>query len=88
MISEDGYILTLHRIYNKKLKTSIENLGQPEPAVLLQHGIENSASQWVLNSPKKAPAFILANKNFDVWLASSRGSKYSKKHLRYSSDSK
>ena len=69
--TSDGYILTLHRI------RLIEG-GKP---VLLQHGIEDSSTTWVMNSPDKAPAFLLAKNGFDVWLSNSRGNKFSKKHL-------
>jgi lysosomal acid lipase/cholesteryl ester hydrolase len=34
-----------------------------------------------MNSPDKAPAFLLAKNGFDVWLSNSRGNKFSKKHL-------
>ena len=52
--------------------------------VLLQHGIEDSSDSWVMNSADKAPAFLLAKNGFDVWLANSRGNKFSKKHTSLS----
>lgn len=74
--TEDGYILQLHRILG-------ENGSLP---VLLQHGIEDSSEQWILNSADRAPAFILARNGFDVWLGNNRGNIYSERHKTLSKD--
>ena len=52
VITEDGYILKLHRIpYGKK--SSVKE-GERRPAVLVQHGILSSSADWVLAIPEKA----------------------------------
>lgn len=54
----------------------------------MQHGIEGSAYDWILNSADKAPAFLLAREGFDVWLGNNRGSAFSLKHIKYTKDQK
>ncbi|KAJ0111552.1 hypothetical protein Patl1_01925 [Pistacia atlantica] len=56
--------------------------GQPakNPPVLLQHGLVFDGVTWLLNSPKESLASILADNGYDVWIANTRGTKYSKKH--------
>lgn len=50
--TEDGYILSLHRIPHgiKDPKTS----RQPRPPVLLQHCLLCSSAEFVMNDPDKA----------------------------------
>ncbi|CAK7349047.1 unnamed protein product [Dovyalis caffra] len=78
--TKDGFILGLQRI--PKGRSS----GTPgkKPPVLLQHGLLTDAIIWVLLSPEKSLAFILADNGFDVWLANTRGTKSSRGHTSLS----
>lgn len=47
--TEDGYILTVHRIVGSK--KSLPRFGKP--IVYLQHGIFSSSDGWVLTEPER-----------------------------------
>ncbi|KAF2905646.1 hypothetical protein ILUMI_00536 [Ignelater luminosus] len=56
------------------------------PPVLLMPGIISSADDFVLGGPESGLAFILADRGFDVFLGSVRGSKYGRKHTTLDPD--
>nr|AIY34738.1 lipase 9 [Lygus lineolaris] len=80
--TEDGYILTVFRIpYGINGSSS-----SSRPPILVQHGIFATSASWVVSEPSKGLGFVLADEGYDVWLPNSRGNSYSKKHVKYNSE--
>nr|XP_027062872.1 triacylglycerol lipase 2-like [Coffea arabica] len=82
VITEDGYILNMQRIPFGLAGEA----PRKRPPVLLQHGLLMDAITWLLSPPDQSLALILADSGFDVWLVSSRGTKYSLSHQTLSPD--
>ncbi|KAK2979035.1 hypothetical protein RJ640_013669, partial [Escallonia rubra] len=78
--TKDGYILSMQRIPVGR------SGGEPgnRPPVLLQHGLLMDGITWLLSPPDQSLALLLADDGFDVWLASTRGTKYSRGHTSLS----
>jgi len=87
--TSDGYILSLYHIKRKvdglEESNASANLRQP---ILLQHGLEADMMQWVYHTADKAPAFVLANAEYDVWLGNNRGTRFSLEHKWLDNNSK
>ncbi|KAK1404374.1 Lipase [Heracleum sosnowskyi] len=73
----DGYILSLQRFPEGKNGGG----GINKQPVLLQHGILVDGMTWLLNSADQSLALILADNGYDVWIANTRGTRFSRRHV-------
>lgn len=80
VLTEDGYLLTLHRIPGCKNGT---RKGTP---IFPQHGLLGSSADWLING-NNSLGFLLADECYDVWLGNARGNTYSKAHATLPVDS-
>ncbi|GMH25694.1 hypothetical protein Nepgr_027537 [Nepenthes gracilis] len=78
--TEDGYILSVQRIPDGGAAGGGSHLLNKQP-VLFQHGLLVDGTTWFLNPPNQNLPFILADSGFDVWIANTRGTRFSRTHV-------
>ena len=95
-LTEDGYIITLHRIVNPYTTSGQLDGGGTGRPVILAHGLLASAAVWItqnlgghvttdltnMTMADNMLGFDLARRGYDVWLMNSRGNTYSQKHIQ------
>jgi len=79
--TEDGYILTAFRITRKTGEAQPEEY---KPPILLMHGLFGESETFVQNTATTAPAFLMVDEGYDVWLGNNRGNKHSQDHTKLS----
>ncbi|XP_022928314.1 triacylglycerol lipase 2-like [Cucurbita moschata] len=75
--TKDGYILSVQRILEGRYGSDNGVKKQP---VIIQHGVLVDGMTWLLNSPEQNLPLILADKGYDVWIANTRGTRFSRHH--------
>lgn len=79
IVTDDGFIITLQRLYDPK------KLNQHEmKPVLLVHGLLQSSGSFLTGGYKSLAYFLVSN-NFDIWLGNNRCG-FHPKHTKYSSN--
>ncbi|KAF9669571.1 hypothetical protein SADUNF_Sadunf14G0121400 [Salix dunnii] len=73
--TKDGYILSIQRV-----PSGLSGQAADKPPVLLQHGLIVDGVTWLMNLPEQSLALILADNGYDVWIANSRGTRFSRGH--------
>ncbi|CAG7821369.1 unnamed protein product [Allacma fusca] len=77
----DGYVLTALRI-----PTGIKKKEAKKGPVLLLPGFLMTAASWILVSAERSLPYMLAERGYDVWLATFRGNPLSSGHVKYTQD--
>jgi pimeloyl-ACP methyl ester carboxylesterase len=75
--TEDGYILTLHRV---RPNERVERKG----SIFLMHGLFRNSADYLATGPKIALPYFLSDNGYDVFIGNARGSKFSTKHVKHS----
>ncbi|XP_055551548.1 lipase 1-like [Wyeomyia smithii] len=74
--TEDGYLLAMYRIPPRRVSR--------KHPVFMWHSLFSSCVDWVLIGRKHGLAYLLADRDYDIWMGNARGNRYSRKHERLS----
>lgn len=75
--TEDGYLLTLHRVRSKKREDF-------KGTAFLMHGLFRNSADFLATGPSIALPYLLADNGYDIFIGNSRGSKYCQEHEKFS----
>ena len=77
--TQDGYINCVFRISGQKGSRALLNKNEKKPVILYQHGFLDAGATICCDGPNSL-AFYLVDNGFDLWLANTRGNRFSRHH--------
>lgn len=84
VFTQDGYCITLHRVKKSFSDMSTRfNINPPQKTVLAFHGLMQDSESFLAGGCNSLAAVLASEEDCDVWLANSRGNRYSKTHSSY-----
>ncbi|XP_015783042.1 gastric triacylglycerol lipase [Tetranychus urticae] len=102
IITDDGYILTVHHIINPVYKANNKSTIRP---VVIAHCLFGASPVWLINSENGFAAdwsngtdfldldtegrnlpYLLSNLGYDVWMTNSRGNQFARNHTSLNPD--
>lgn len=76
VVTGDGFLLGMQRVSSKRFHPT-------KGPALLYHGLMQGGDIWVLNGAEQALGFVMADDGYDVWLGSTRSSRFSYGHVTW-----
>ena len=81
--TDDGYTVTMFRLQGPIGNVPVYR--EAKQAVLIMHGLGQSADSWFLSPEYGEPMPIsLYEEGYDVWLGNNRGTNHSMEHVNFS----
>ncbi|XP_037525626.1 lipase lipl-5 [Rhipicephalus sanguineus] len=81
VVTDDGYVIEMHRIPWGRAGKPPGSSSKTQP-VLLMSGLVGDSSNYVFDFPDQSLGFIMADKQYDVWIGNVRGNSYGKVHKK------